>query len=184
MTKQRRNYARCSAWLWLLPRRGVDPTSLPACLSSGAERRGRLAARLLALNWNKVTQQWPMVSFFIVKTRALSLHVLNPDAAAPPHHFEPLKQIKSKGDQKFGIFWSQVVIISEIILLCSGQKTGHSVHCECEISPRAQRDAECQMAVDASSYRSAVNSNSNSAARLGTFWDSTVTVRVWRCGFV
>lgn len=144
MTKQRRNYAWYSAWLRLLLCQGVDPTLLQACSSGRAESGSQLVACSLwiEIKWLSTGQSQPGELLHWRNGRLLSQRV----HAYPTHlHMQ---------SQNFVSFSFVVMIWPQ------KKKKIHSVHRKCKISHRALGVAERELAVDASSYGSAVNSNS------------------------
>lgn len=134
----------------------------PHLAASVLEQQGwgeRSTGCFLALNWNKVTQQWPEVSFIIVATRASSQYV----RALPSTYKRTKSSHCSITAPVSTLKWNEIKRgweVERFLILFSDAVCKKTGYCKCEISHRAQRDAESQMAVDASSFRSAVNSNS------------------------
>lgn len=121
----------------------------PLCCRRALERQGwewKPTGCLLTLNWDKVTQHRPVTAWWAAS----------------------LKKWKAAISACACIPYTSTHAVSEfcIIFFCGDdlaqkkKKKIHSVHRKCKISHRALGVAERELAVDASSYGSAVNSNS------------------------
>lgn len=99
------------------------------------------------------------MSFIIVATRASSQYV----RASPSTYKRTKSSHCSITAPVLTLKWNEIKRgwkVERFLILFSDAVCKKTGCCKCEISHRAQRDAESQMAVDASSFRSAVNSNS------------------------
>lgn len=101
------------------------------------------------------------VSWFIAETRALcrGVHAFPCiyTRAEDCSTVAPFSTLNLEMKEVMVTLWLEFLKSSTVVL---SQKKKKPVQCGCEISFRARREAEREMAVDVGSYRSAVNSNS------------------------